>query len=246
MRLFSVLALLILPASLAFAAPDAPITRGELDGLIRQYLLDHPETIVDALESMQRKEQEVSSAKAEEAVQKHKDVVYDDSMTPVIGAAKAPVTVVVFSDYNCSACKFMFEALEQVMKDDAGKTRLLIKEFPIFGAKSDELASIGIAAYKIDGEKYFAFHAAMMKAPGRADAAKVDAALTTAGYDVQAVRDRATKQDIKDAIQRNHALGQAMGVRGTPTLIVGDEVVPHALNYSALKEKINEQAAKKK
>lgn len=247
MRFLTALALFFLSASVSFAAPDAsaPVTRGELDGLIRQYMLDHPEVIVDALEVMQRKEQEKSSAKAAEAVQENREIVYEDAMTPAVGDASAPVTIVEFSDYNCSACKFMFNSLERLMKEDKGKIRLLVKEFPIFGAQSEELARIGIAANKVDAAKYFAFHSAMMKTTGRLDTAKVDEALKTAGYDVKAVRDRASQKDVTEAIARNLALGQTMGIRGTPTLIIGDEVVPHALEFSDLREKVAEQAAKK-
>jgi protein-disulfide isomerase len=246
MRLLSVfLAVTLAFAPLAHAKDaSAPVTRGEMDGLIRDYLLDHPEVIVDALESMQRKEMEKASEKAAEAVKEHSKVVYDDKMTPVVGEAKAPVTIVEFSDYNCSACKFMFNTLDRVMKEDKGKVRLLVKEFPIFGEQSNELASIGIAAYQVDASKYFAFHSAMMKAPGKADETKVNAALKAAGYDAAKVRERAKADDVRQAIERNHALGQAMGVRGTPTLIVGDEVVPHALDYDGLQEKIAKQAKK--
>lgn len=246
MRLFPALlaVFLLFPPLVQAKASSAPVMRGELDGLIRDYLLDHPEVIVDALESIQRKEMEKASEKAIEAVKENSKVVYEDEMTPVVGDAEAAITIVEFSDYNCSACKFMFNTLERVMKEDEGKVRLLVKEFPIFGEESNELASIGIAAYQVNPSKYFAFHSALMKAPGKTDKVKVDSALKSAGYDTEKVRKRAKADDIRQAIERNHALGQAMGVRGTPTLIVGDEVIPHALDYDGLQEKISQQAKK--
>ncbi|MBY0355831.1 MAG: DsbA family protein [Rickettsiales bacterium] len=235
-------ALVVFAGSLMAAPKDStPVTHGELGGLVRQYLLDHPEVIVDALEVMQRQENEKSSLKAADAVQKNRKQVYNDPLTPIVGKADALLTIVEFSDYNCSACKFMFTALDRLMKEDGDKVRLLVKEFPIFGEASEQMAAIGIAAYQIDKPKYQAFHSALMKAAGRTDDAKVDAALTFAGYNASEVRERAKQKDIAKAIEQNHALGQAMGIRGTPTLIIGDEVVPHALDYDTLKEKVEAQ-----
>lgn len=243
--IFASLLILSLHTSYAQAAEaTAPVTHAELGGLIREYLMDHPEVIVDALEAMQKKEMERAASKASEAVVANKKIIYDDAFTPVIGAKNAPLTIVEFSDYNCSACKFMFGPLERLMKEDNGKVRLLIKEFPIFGAQSEALAALGLAAYQIDKDHYVEFHSAMMKSPGHVTEAKVDATLTEAGYTPQEVRARAAKDDIKKALARTQALGEAMAIRGTPTLIVGDEVVPHALDFDGLSAKVAEQLKK--
>jgi protein-disulfide isomerase len=246
MRFLLLIILVIMPLSVSYARANAsrPVTQGELDGLIRQYLLDHPEVIVDALEGMQRKEMKEASAKASKIVSENTSAVYEDILSPSVGNPKAPVTIVEFSDYNCSACKFMFNAIERVMKEQKGQVRLLVKEFPIFGAQSHELAGIAIAANKLDPKNYFAFHSALMKEPGRLDATKVDNALMASGYDPESVRARAKEEDIMKAIERNLSLGEKLGVRGTPTLIVGDEFVPHALDFEALNRKVSAQAKK--
>lgn len=246
MRFLLLITLFLMPLSASYAGPNAskPVTQGELDGLIRQYLLDHPEVIVDALEGMQRKEMEETAAKASKVVSENKATVYEDALSPTVGSPKAPVTIVEFSDYNCSACKFMFNAIERVIKEQKGQVRLLVKEFPIFGAQSHELAGIAIAANILDPENYFVFHSALMKEPGRLDATKVDNALMAAGYDPQSVRVRAKEEDVMKAIERNLSLGEKLGVRGTPTLIVGDEFVPHALDFETLSSKVAAQAKK--
>ncbi len=240
--LFLALCVTFSSAATADATRNKAVTRGELDGLIRQYLLDNPQVIVDALEGMQRQEMEKASAEAAKVVKENTQVVYSDAFTPSVGPKNAAVTIVEFSDYNCSACKFMFNAIDRLLKEQKGKVRLLIKEFPIFGAQSHELAAIAIAANQLDADKYFAFHSTLMREPGRLDANKIDAALTNAGYDPKAVRARAEKDDIKAAIARNLGLGEKLGLRGTPTLIVGDEVVPHALDFETLSTKVSAQS----
>lgn len=167
-------------------------------------------------------------------------VILAKSETPAAGASDADVTVVEFFDYNCPFCRAMHPRLIQLLREDP-KVRVLYKEWPVFGKVSEYAARSAIAA-KWQG-KYLVAHDALITSRQDLDApADIDATLKTAGIDLKKLdQDRklhATEIDATLARAANEA--QALGLRGTPGLIVGREFVPSSLTVDALKQLVGQ------
>ena len=140
--------------------------------------------------------------------------------------------VVEFSDYRCGYCKRMFPLLLEE------KTRVKVVEFPVLGEMSVRAARLALAARKQGG--YADFHIALMQ-KGKIDEDAFAEAAAAAGLDFARLQQDADGADISEALQKNRRFASALGVRGTPFLVIGDRTVPGAVNAERLQELLQSQ-----
>ncbi len=154
--------------------------------------------------------------------------------TPFVGADQADVTIIGFMDYNCPYCKMMIPELNALLKADP-KVRLLYKEWPIFGAVSENLARMALAA-EYQG-KYHEVHNAFMASPERIQNDRQARALAqAAGVDMARLdRDLAARRsDIDAVIQRNSREAAALALNGTPAFIINGNLIPGGMPQAEL------------
>ncbi len=193
-----------------------------VEQVIQDYLLNHPEFMMQVLQKMQQhmaahKEEEVRAAVAA----KH-DELLADSEAASIGNPKAEVTIVEFFDYRCPYCKQIQATLDSLVKQDPN-LRIVYKEFPILGPASTLAARAALAARKQG--KYLAFHDAMMEWRGQIDEKVVFELAKKVGLDVDKLKSDMTDAAIDAVIDRNMALAQALHIDATPGFVVGDKTV---------------------
>jgi protein-disulfide isomerase len=207
--------------------------------IVRQVIKDEPKLIIDSVQNMQNTERQEKVAKASEALKDDtiRLALFNNSNSPFIGRADSQKTVVEFFDYNCPACKMQFKALEELHAANP-EIKIIFKEFPIFGEVSDKNSAIGLAVHRIAPEKYFEFHSKMMTAEGRADEAATLEIVKSLGMDVEKIKAEAAKPEVKDILTSYRELGNKLHVQGTPTLVIGDEVVPHAASKDDILAKL--------
>lgn len=231
-------------ASAAYA--DKPMDRKAVEKIIEEYLLEHPEVILEAVSGYQEKQQAEMQKQASAALKGVEDDVFNNPDTPAYGS-KNGVKVVEFFDYNCSACKMMFQNLQAYLEEE-NDVRLLFKEFPIFDniPGSRYASEVAIAINRIEPDKYFEYHTAMMTHQGTADVAAVDEVVKTLGLNLDKVKAEAKSTKVQKILDENAALAARLGARGTPMVIIGDEVIPHALSLPDLVQRVqNAKQAKK-
>ncbi len=234
-RLLSALAILTLSAT---AASAQALTEDKVNELIKNYIYNHPEQIVDALQKWQLQEEAGRVTEQREALQKLQKTALAEDYLPRAGNPKGDVTIIEFFDYNCPACKMMFETLDGVMKEDK-KLNVIFVEFPIFGPQSEENAKLGLAVYKLYPNKYFDFHAGMMRSKGRID---VDAALRITknlGMDDAKLRAEIAKPIYDEYIAKDRKTAGELMIQGTPAVIVGRYITNSALSADELKTQID-------
>jgi protein-disulfide isomerase len=235
--LLGVVAVLAGPGAFPGRAADAvtPAQREAFEKIIHDYLLQHPEVLVQALQSAEDKMKADAEASTRAALaQKHDELVADPT-SPVAGNPNGDVTVVEFFDYRCPYCKEVEPSLEALLRED-GKIRIVYKEFPILGKDSVTATRVALAAVKQG--KYDGFHAAMMATKGQINEQVVMQVAKTAGLDLDRVRKDMQAPDVDDIIKRNYDLAQSLDIRGTPAFVIGGELVPGAIDIAALKDKI--------
>src|SRR6185369_10566055 len=166
--------------------------------------------------------------------------LFDSSHQVVIGNPQGDVTMVEFFDYNCGYCKRALSDMMDLMKDDA-KLRVVLKEFPVLGPGSVEAAQVAVAARMQDktGKKYLEFHQKLLSGRGQADKAHALAAAKEAGFNMAQMEKDLTSPEIKESLQEAFKLAEALGLNGTPSYVIGNEVVIGAVGLAALQEKIN-------
>ena len=220
------------PIGSARAAETAPAQRQDIDAMIHDYLMQHPDVLVAALRAAEDKLSRDTDAKASQAVAQNRHQIFDDPATPVGGNPQGNATIVEFFDYRCPYCKEVQPSLETLLKQDP-KLRIVYKEFPILGPVSMTAARAALAAQRQG--KYDAFHAAMMAARGNITDATVYQVAASVGLDVDRLKHDMAAPEIAQQLKANVALAETLDVHGTPALVVGDRVVPGAVDLSQLK-----------
>jgi protein-disulfide isomerase len=236
--LLTVAALAALAALPARAAdPLTPAQKEAVERVIHDYLLEHPEVMVEALRNAEVKLKEKKEENAKQAIVQRRSELLSDATAPIAGNPQGDVTIVEFFDYRCPYCKQVEPHLEALLKEDP-KLRIVYKEFPVLGPESVYAARMALAARKQG--KYAAFHEAMMAAKGKITEETILMVAHSVGIDVARAKTDMTAPDIQEIIKRNYALADALDIQGTPAFIVGDTLVPGATDLDNLRRLIAE------
>lgn len=204
------------------AAPD-PKATGEI---VRQYILDHPELLPEAMERLQDKQ-------TAQAIAANRDQIEAPFAGAVAGNPKGDVTLVEYFDYACGYCRQSVADVDRLIAADP-KLRVVYKELPVLdGAISDRAAQVSLVAAKAG--KFVAFHHALYQVPAPLDDAKTDAVAAKLGLDLAGL----SSADIVGEINANLATGRSLRMSGTPTFVVGDQLLAGAVGYDALKGAID-------
>jgi protein-disulfide isomerase len=234
---FAVIALL--PWRPSAAADFTPAQVQAIQSIVRDYLTKNPDMLVGALHAAEAKLDRDADAKTASLIAGHRQEIYDNPQTPVGGNPQGKVTLVEFFDYRCPYCKETQPSLDKLEAKDP-QLRVVYKEFPILGPVSVSAAHAALAAARQG--KYEAFHRALMNAHGNLTDDTVFRIAESVGLDVaQLKHDMATPQ-INEAIEANMKLADALGINGTPAFVIGDQVVPGAVDMTGLKKLVADPA----
>jgi protein-disulfide isomerase len=231
--------LLMLPAP-SRAEGFSPAQRDEIEQIIKDYLLKHPELLEDVSAELEKRRQVAEAEKAKSAIQNHSDALFNSPRQVTVGNTAGDVTLVEFFDYNCGYCKRALADLIDLMKGD-GKLKVVLKEFPVLGPGSVEAAQVAVAARMQDktGKKYLDFHQRLLGGRGQADKARALAAAKEAGFDMARIEKDMASEEIRATLNENMKLAEALGLNGTPSYVVGADVVIGAVGLDTLKQKVN-------
>jgi protein-disulfide isomerase len=219
-------------------APLTPAQIEQFEKVIRDYLLRHPEVIIDAINELERRDLAATAEAQKQAIAARAEDLFKDANDPAGGNLEGSVTIVEFFDYRCPYCKAVAADLMKAIEED-GDTRIVFKEFPILGPESTYAAKAALAAHRQG--RYAAFHQALMAVKGQLDEAAVLAAAGAVGLDVARLKADLEAPEITAIIDRNHALAAALKINGTPAFVIGDIVIPGAMSLEELKQLIKTQ-----
>jgi protein-disulfide isomerase len=228
-------------APAALAQDPAPLSQAErsaVEQVVRDYLLAHPEVIMEALTVLQTRQEQSERQRQAEQLSSLDEEIFRSPGSPVMGNPEGNVTLVEFFDYQCGYCKSMLEPLNALRERDPD-LRMVMKELPILSPASTTAAKAALAA-ELQG-KYTEFHLAMMGYRGRLDDDVVFATAEQVGLDVERLKADMESEAVAAEIAANMRLAQQLGIRGTPAFIVGDDIVPGAVDVRALEALIAEQ-----
>ena len=226
--------ILIIFAFVAFVAPSAGqakflefgLNEEEVKAIIKEYLLNNPEIVKEALDNYIKKQEELRQQEIIAKVKASRIALERDPNTPVIGNPDGDVTIVEFFDYNCGYCKLMFSKVWEYVKND-GNIRWVLKDLPSLGEESALAARAGLAAQKQG--KYFEMHKAMITHEGVLTEDDILAYAASFGLDMdQFEKDRKDKS-LDRVLNANRILASRLEFNGIPNFIIGDFIWPGAM-----------------
>lgn len=225
----------IAPADRASALEEGD--RAQIETIIREYLLANPEIMVEVQQALEKKRAEERAASQAKALVEMKDDIFSSPDQVEIGDKNAPVTVVEFYDYNCGYCQRALEDMNRIVESNAG-VRFILKEFPVLGPESVEAHKVSMAFSKLVPEKAADFHRALLGHQGRKDGEMALQLAVTLGADEAAMKEEIEKPYIMESLRKTYEVADALGISGTPSYVVGDEVVFGAVGFDRLSSKI--------
>ena len=240
LTLFAAAMMLALPAATPTRAQTfSADQRQEIEGIVQNYLLQHPEVMQDVMAELEKRQKTAEAEKNRAAVADNNATIFSSPHQVVLGNPQGNVTMVEFFDYNCGYCKHALSDMLTLLKTDPN-LKFVLKEFPVLGEGSVEAAHVAVAARMQDatGKKYIEFHQKLLGGRGPADKARALAAAKEVGFDMARIEKDMASDEVKKTIDENLKLAELIGVNGTPSYVVGDEVVVGAVGLDALKEKI--------
>jgi protein-disulfide isomerase len=208
-------------------------------GLIKEYLISHPEIIQDAMNELEKRQAENEKVAQAKALSEFMPVLSQSSRSTVLGNPKGDITLVEFFDYNCGYCKSALNDLVKLVKDDP-QLRVVIRDFPVLGPDSVEAAIVAVAArQQFSGAKYLEFHQKLLESKGRIGKDRAIAVAKDLGADVSKLNKDMEVAETKSLISETMTIADALRLQGTPAYVVGDEVVFGAVGHAALKSAID-------
>lgn len=209
--------------------------KARIEQIIHDYLLAHPEVILESVEKYQAQQEKDAAKKQAQTLVERRDELTHAPDAPVLGNPNGDVTVVEFFDYRCPYCKSVAGSFVELFEKD-GNVRFVLKEFPILGPESEYAAKAALAAEKQG--KYRDLHLALMAFKGKLTNPDVLRLATDVGLDVARLQMDMDGPEIAAALKRNYDLGEAIGIRGTPAFIVGDDFIPGAISAEDMQQRI--------
>ena len=236
----AVLLIAVAAAAPARAQSFSEAQRGEIERIIKQYLVAHPEVLQEVLSELEKRQSAAELEKQVAGVRQHKEVLFNSSHQVTLGNPKGDVTMVEFFDYNCGYCKRALSDMLQLMDADPN-LKVVLKEYPVLGPGSLEAAKVAVAARMQDktGKKYLDFHRRLLGGHGPADKARALAAAKEAGFDMARIEKDLASDEVSETLKENIKVADAIGLNGTPSYVIGSDVVIGAQGYDVLKEKVD-------
>ena len=235
-----ILAAMFLAVAVLLAAPTrADLDRGEeaqILQLIEKFIAENPEKLRDALIGLQQREE---AARLQTAL----SLVRQDAGDGVMGNPDGDVIIYEFSDYNCGYCKRLFQSLRLVLAED-GNIAVKVKEYPILADSSVIAARGGIAA-QLQG-KFAAYHTGMMQTVGGISKSTVEQVARKAGLDMARFTSDMENPQLDLILQGTQMAARALGVSGTPALVIGEQLIPGAISADELRARIKAERERRK
>lgn len=214
-----------LMACQATGASAAELQRSDVEKIVHDYLLSHPELLIDMSNALRAK-QEADQQKADDTLLKqYHDALFNQKQDPVGGNLKGSKVIVEFFDYNCGYCKRSQPLIQELISSNKD-VRYIYKEFPILSETSYISSKAALAVQAMHPEKYEAFHNALMNHQGALkDQAEIANIAKSVGLNWSAIEKKMSDPDIDKQISATRQLAQELGLSGTPAFIVGDNIL---------------------
>lgn len=188
-----------------------------IEKTVHDYLLAHPEVLIEVGHALESKQQAQVQAKAEKAIPTLAKELLNDPASSVAGNPKGTVSIVEFFDYQCPHCKVMAKEIDGVLASDHN-VRVVYKELPIFGPESEFAAKAALAAQRQG--KFLVLHNALLSAPGHLTNQTVLDIAKSVGLDINTLQANMNLPEYTTELKNAAALASKIGINGTPGFVV--------------------------
>lgn len=238
----AVMALLASPAAAFDVSAMSEAERTAFRAEIRAYLLENPEVLSEAIEVLQTRQADAAAQGDLDLVKANAEDLFKDGYSFVGGNPEGSLTIVEFIDYRCSYCRKAHAEVQELVASD-GDIRYIVKEFPILGDQSVIASRFAIATLRVAGEDAYQKVNAGFYESFRGDVTEetLIAFATELGLDSAAIMAQMDAPEVTKVIEDNHLLAQRMQISGTPTFVMGEQMLRGYAPLDAMREIVAEE-----
>lgn len=219
------------------AAAEKAMTRQDVENIVRDYLLNNPELLLEVQQALDAKQKEEQKIAQLGVITDNKDKLFSSPNDGIVGNPDGKYTIVEFFDYNCGFCKRAIEDMQAITAADPD-VRYVLKEFPILGPDSQKASIVSMAFRKLMPEKYAAFHEQLLGGHGRAGEATAIKIAVSLGADEAKLRETMKDPSITDIFNETYDLANKLSITGTPSYVIGNDVVFGAQGLDVLNDRL--------
>jgi protein-disulfide isomerase len=236
LRAVRLMLLMVLTATGAQATEFTPAQRAEIIAVVRDALKQDPSILRDAVTALQADESERSQVAARAAIAQTQGQLVAPA-DPVVGDRQGDVTIVEFFDTRCPYCRKMEPVMESFLAQDH-RVRLVYKDLPILGPASVLGTKALLAAQKQDA--YVRMRDAVMKLPPDTTMPQIETTARALGLDWTRMAKDMEDPSVQAQIDANLKLAHTLGIQGTPALVIGNDLLPGAVDLPDLQKAVTE------
>lgn len=228
--------------ALARQQAEAPQSVAQLDAatlnpMIEKYLLDNPRILQRVSEALDSEIKTAQAAERRQALAQLQTVIYDDPDQVVLGNPQGDVTLVELCDYNGGYCRSAVPDMATLLAEDPN-LRVILKEFPILSQGSVDAAKVAVVVGRDKSIDYWQFHQKLFTSRGQVSKETALAAARDLGLNPIEVGLEMEGAEVNSVLAKSFQIADGLNVSGTPTYIIGDEVIPGAIGLDGLRERI--------
>ena len=232
----------VLPVLVAMAPARAdeftPAQKAELGDFIKDYLVKNPEVLKAAIDALEKHDKQAAEDARTKIVSDQSGALYSSRFQATIGNPHGTATLVEFFDYNCHFCKGALPDIAKLVHDDPN-LKLVLKDFPVLGPGSVEAARVASAArVQLPGDKFWAFHSKLLNMKGPIGEPEALSVARSLGLDMDKLAKDMKRAEIDDGLHEVLAMADSLQINGTPSFILGDQVIVGASDLDQLREQI--------
>lgn len=222
------IAALLLTATPTFAFDISAMSDQEKSAFgdaVREYLMANPEVLIESINELETRRAADAAENDKELVAANQQDLFEDGHSWIGGNPDGDLTIVEFIDYRCGVCRRFNQEVHDIVEDD-GNIRLVLKEFPILGQDSEASSRFAVAVKQIAGdEAYRKAHDALIELRSPATIEALKKVAEDIGVDPDEIVNTMNTEPITAVLRENHQLAERMAIQGTPTFVIGSELL---------------------
>jgi len=221
--------------------PNSSITRVEIENIVKEFVLDNPELIVESVDRMNSNQAQKEKDRIDAYINSNIESVHKNPNNPRYGKKGAKLKIVEFFDYRCGYCKRMMSVKDQAVANNLD-VEFIFVEFPILGEFSEEASKAALAINIADSSKYIDYHREMLNHNGPVDENTIPSVVAKIGISSEQFAKYLKNPKIKEILEDNKKLARGVGVMGSPAYIIGKEYYPGAMSYEELEAMVKKSS----
>jgi len=219
----------------------AGVDAATINPMIEDYLLGNPKILQRVSAALDAELKSERTAENKVALTELQPVLYEAENQIVLGNPEGDVTLVELFDYNCGYCRQSLPDIAALLDEDKN-LKIILKEFPILSQASIDAARIAVQVADTDVD-YWEFHHALFTGRGQVDKAAALKAASDLGLNPITLELGMRSPRVDEVLQQSYLIADRLGISGTPTFIIGDEIIPGAIGIDGLRERITNMRA---